>query len=330
MQSIIDALQKAYNLQITNIKRIEYGLWEESFEIETTTKKYFAKRFWRKSRIETRYDEMLRGVKLSQELRAKGFPAPELILTNDKEPLAHIEDETYQVTEWIDGRTYHPGELPKEGAYSMGCLLGRFHAHFKGEKQYKSIEIPLPSDVIQKSTSLLSQLETLSGKFPDFAKEVLTENIKILKSISDDYIKNMNTKSRIGTIYNSFWVEQMLFDDKFEIKALVDWTDGAGGTGCIIEDIDTAINISAFDKEAIIAFCRGYQSFNPLDKDEWDAALNLICYRHLADLWIYYSWMGKGNRRMEHWENIAMEWIKQIPVRFYQWAEINRLVLEKY
>lgn len=328
MQTIVNALQKAYNLKITNIKGIEYGLWEESFEIETTTKKYFAKRFWRKSRIETRYAEMLRGIALSQELRTKGFPVPELILTVDKEPLAHIEDETYQVTEWIEGRTFHPGELPKEGAYSMGCLLGKFHDHFQCDKQYKAIEMPIPSIVLQKSESLLLQLEPLSGKFPDSAKEVLTENIKILKAISDDYIKNMNTKSRVGTIYNSFWVEQMLFDEKFRVKALVDWTDGAGGTGCIIEDIDTAINISAFDKEAIIEFCRGYQSFNPLEKEEWEAALNLICYRHLADLWIYYSWINKGNRRMEHWENIAIRWIKQIPVRFYQWEEIKKLVLE--
>jgi Ser/Thr protein kinase RdoA (MazF antagonist) len=269
---------------------------------------------------------MVNGILLSQELRANGFPIPELILTKSMEPLAYIGDETYQVTEWVNGKTFHPGELSKEGAYSMGCLLGKFHSYFQSNNQYKLIELPSPSTTASKCENLLLKFEYLTGKFPNHAKQILSENIKILKTISDDHIRNLNTKSRIGTVYNSFWVEQVLFDDKDEIKALVDWTDGAGRTGCLIEDIDTAIHISALDKDAIIAFCNGYQKFNPLAAEEWDSVTNLICYRHLADTWTFDSWFDKNNRRMEHWENVAINWITQIPIRFYQWEEIRQLV----
>lgn len=52
------------------------------------------------------------------------------------------------------------------------------------------------------------------------------------------------------------------------------------------------------------------------------------CYKHLADTWIFDSWLDKNNRRMEHWEKIAMNWITQIPIRFYQWEEIRKLIIE--
>ncbi|AGK95706.1 phosphotransferase [Clostridium pasteurianum] len=328
MERIINALYKAYGLQITKVKNIEYGLWEESFEVWTLTEKFFAKRFWKKDRIETRHDEMLRGLLLSQELRANGFPVPELIFTKNKMPLAHIDGETYEVTEWVEGNTFHPGELPKEGAYSMGCLLGKFHSFFQVDKQYKYLELPSPLAAIQKCKKLLCQYEHFSGKFADNAKQVLSEQIEILELLPRDFLQGMITMSRVGLTFNSFWVEQIIFNDKFEVNALIDWTDGAGRIGCWAGDIDTALHISAFDKDAIVQFCRGYQNFNYLTKEEWESVFNLTCYKHLCDTWIFDSWVKKYNRRMEHWENITIKWSIQVPIRFYQWREIKELVLQ--
>lgn len=65
MEKVIDALNKAYGLKVTEIERIEYGLWEESFKLRTNSDVYFAKRFWRKDRIKNRYDEMVRGKHIS-------------------------------------------------------------------------------------------------------------------------------------------------------------------------------------------------------------------------------------------------------------------------
>lgn len=328
MQRVIEDLYKGYGFKIIDIKKIEYGLWEESFEVQTQNKKYFAKRFWRKSRVETRYNEMLHGLLLSQELRAKGFPVPELILTKSMEPLAHIDNETYLVTEWIDGKTFHPGELSEEQAFSMGCLLGKFHSYFQVDAQYESIELPKPSEAVIRCENLLLQFETHSGEFANQAKKILNKEIQILKSITDDYIKSLNTISRVGPIYGSFWAEQVLFDHDHKINALVDWTDGAGRIGCWIEDMDTAIHVSAFHKEAILAFCRGYQRHNQIKKEEWESVLNLACYTHLTDTWIFDSWLNKTNRRMEHWEKIALCWITQIPIRYHQWGEIRKQIIE--
>jgi len=190
-------------------------------------------------------------------------------MTKDKKPLAHVEDETYEVTEWIDGCTFHPGELPLAGAYSMGSLLGKFHSFFEFNNQYKTLKVPNPLESVEKFKILLSQYETISGEFTDVAKQVLWEQISILESLPSDFLNGMTNKSRFGTTYSSFWVEQIIFNNKLEVSALIDWTDGAGRVGCLADDIDCGLHLSALNKDGIIAFCKGYQNFNPMTKDEW-------------------------------------------------------------
>lgn len=328
MEKVIDAINKAYGLKITEIEKIEYGLWEESFKIRTSSDIYYAKRFWRKDRIKNRYDEMVRGLELSQVLRAKGFPAPELILTKDKKILAHVEDETYEVTEWVEGSTYHPGELPLKGAYSMGSLLGKFHSFFEFNDRYKTLELHNPLESVEKFKSLLLKYETISGEFARMARQVLSEKINILESLSSDFLNSKTIKSRFGNTYNSFWVEQIIYNNKMEVAALIDWTDGAGREGYLADDIDCGLHLSALTKDGIVEFCRGYQELNPMTKEEWEAVINLFIYKHLNDTWIYESWLNKHNRRMEHWEKIASIWDAQIPIRFHQRKEIKESIMK--
>lgn len=328
MEKVINALNKAYGLKVVGIEKIEYGLWEESFQIRTSSNKYYAKRFWKKDRIKNKYQEMLQGLELSQLLRAKGFPIPELILTIDKKPLAYVDDETYEVTEWIDGCSFHPGELPLEGTYSMGSLLGRFHSFFEFNNQYKTLEFAKPLESIKKLKILLSKYEVVSGEFSNMASQVISEQISILESLPSDFLNTMTNKSRFGTTFNSFWVEQIIFNNKLEVSALIDWTDGAGSVGCLAGDIDCGIHLSALKKEGIVEFCKGYQEFNPMSKNEWESIIDYFVYKHLNDTWIYESWLNKYNRRMDHWEKIAAKWSAQVPIRFYQWREIKESILE--
>ena len=79
MEKVIDALNKAYGLKVIGIEKIEYGLWEESFEIRTSSNKYYAKRFRKKDKIKNKYQEMLQVLELIQLLRTKDFQAPEII-----------------------------------------------------------------------------------------------------------------------------------------------------------------------------------------------------------------------------------------------------------
>jgi len=149
MDKLTKALEESYGLKIIKTERIEYGLWEESFSVWTESDRWFAKRFWRKERVEKRYDEMINGVELSQRLREKGFPVPKLLYTSNGKPFAHVENECYQVNQWIQGNTYHPGELTREGAYSMGNLLGRFHSFCADNNSVKEIQLPTPSEGIR-------------------------------------------------------------------------------------------------------------------------------------------------------------------------------------
>lgn len=327
MERVPAALYQAYGLEISKIERIKYGLREECFAVWTSSKKYFAKRFWYKERIKNRYDQMLHGLELSQFLRTKGFPVPELLLTKEGKTLGYVDGEVYQVTEWIDGDTYYPGELPIKGAYAMGRLLGKFHSFFEVKEEYKQIQLPAPLELVGKCKNLLLHFEPFSEPFANMAKQLLKEQINILESLPHDFVKDRVTISRVGPVYSSFWVEQIIFDENLEVKALIDWTDGAGRVDTWIDDINTALCTSAFDKDAILAFYRGYQEVNPISKEEWDSVLNLICYKRLGNTGIYDSWLNKNNRRMEYWEKTAAKWCRQVPVRFYQWQELKEAVI---
>ncbi|RKN64579.1 hypothetical protein [Paenibacillus ginsengarvi] len=150
MDKLIKALEEQYGIKANDVKRIQYGLWEESFCILAGSKKWYAKRFWYKERVEKRYDRMIRGLELSQSLREYDFPAPLLIKTRQGKLLAHVENETYQVNEWISGHTYHPGQLPEREAFYMGQLLGKFHRNWMITTEKPKNNFHFPSDAKNK------------------------------------------------------------------------------------------------------------------------------------------------------------------------------------
>jgi len=162
-------------------------------------------------------------------LRKKGFPIPKLLYTFHGKPFAHVDNECYQVNEWIQGNTYHPGELTREGAYSMGNLLGRFHSFCADNKSAREIQLPTPSEGIRCCKDMLERYKPYEREFADVAKAVLSEQIAILEALLDNFL---------------------------------------------------------------------------------------------------FPWLQQTNRRMEHWEKIAITWHTQIPKRYYQWQELKERVLE--
>ena len=261
-------------------------------------------------------------------MRKKGFPIPKRVYTFDGKPFAHVDNECYQVNEWIQGNTYHPGELTREGAYSMGNLLGRFHSFCADNKSAREIQLPTPSEGIRCCKDMLERYKPYEGEFADMAKAVLSEQIAILEALPDNFFRDLKLVATEGTIYNSFWIEQLMFKNNWEAAALIDWTDGAGKKGFWADDIVCGAHLSALGLEEIIAYCRGYHDANPLCKEEWSTVLAMLCYGHVAQTNFLFPWLQQTNRRMEHWEKIAVTWHTQIPKRYYQWQELKERVLE--
>lgn len=296
------ALKKHYQLDVKRIERIAYGLWEESFSVWTSSQRYYVKRFYAKWRLQTRYEEMLNGLALSQELRKKGFPAPRLLVPHHQEWLAHDQGETYQVNEWIDGRSYHPGELPLREAKAMGELLAHFHRQFDPLPPFEDVPMLSPSKAIADCRELWSQYQKEQGAFPGYVRDILEQQISLLETVSHEYVSRLPVPSLRGRCFHSYWVEQLIFHPNGEVAALVDWTDGAGREGYWAKDLVAGLHLSALQYEGILAFCEGYQAHHPLPKSEWQAVLAKLCYGHLASTNFLDSWLVKHNRRMEHWE----------------------------
>ncbi|MFZ5825551.1 MAG: hypothetical protein ACOY94_14730 [Bacillota bacterium] len=144
--------------------------------------------------------------------------------------------------------------------------------------------------------------------------------------VHTDSLRSPVTPMTLG-MKSTLWVEQVLFRPDGEVAALVDWTDGAGRVGFLVEDLDTGIHLSALDLEGIGAFVAGYQSENPLPEQEWRALAALLCYGHLASTNFLGGWFARPYRRMQEWEETSTLWHRLVPWRFNARAEVEETIL---
>lgn len=323
MQDIQLALLENYNIVVHRIERIEYGLWEKNYKVYSDNDMYFVKQFWGTWRLEKNYAEMIRGINLGQEIREQDIPVPLHINDVNGNILSRHGEHTYQVNEWICGITYRPGVIPNEVAHSMGELLGDLHLKFNNsfkETYVDQIDIDYS---IQRKKELIDRLrvETFDNK-----EEILSALNKQLILLNNHHKSDFGIFTKVGRIYNSYWIEQLLFDEAHQVKGLIDWTDGAGGLGNIIDDIDTAYFVSAFDLDGIINFAKGYQGKHQLSELEWQSIVEYTCTRHLDTNWIYESWIKGRSNRYEHWKTTARKWIAGIEYRYLNKDQIWKAI----
>lgn len=324
MERLAWALKREYGLVVEAVERIDYGIWEESFSVRTNRGRLFAKRFLRKDRKD---EHMLRGLHLGEVLRGQGFPVPRVITTQAGHLIAALDGERYQVTEWVEGRTYHPGELPLHCVTPMGALLGRFHRIAGPHSVVASYAHPDRGTAVAQCQRVLERYRPHVEPFARVAQEVLQEQIALLQELPADYAAGLPVPRHSGTCFNSFWVEQVLFRPDGQVAALVDWTDGAGRVGFLVEDLDTGIHLSALGLEEVAAFVTGYQSENPKPESEWRALAAVLCYGHLASTNFLAGWFERPYRRMQDWEETSERWHRLVPVRFRQRAEMEEAIL---
>jgi len=306
-------LAREYGLTLHSAAHIDYGMWEESFRIETNRGRLFAKRFMRKDR---RTEVMLGGLEISRQLRERGFPAPLVIPTLSGDLIAESDGERYQVTEWVEGRSYHPGELPPQAVAPMGALLGRFHRLMGQAAMAPPQPFPTPPEALARCRSLLERYVYRPEPFAAVAREVLEGQIALLARLPAGYSGDLPRPSLGGPVYASYWVEQLLFRPNGSVAALVDWTDGAGKPGFWCGDLDCAIHLSGFDLPAARLFLNAYQSENPLPPTERKALAAELCYGHLASVNFLSGWFARPYRRMVDWEATAALWHRQVVPRF--------------
>lgn len=272
---------------------------------------------------------MQRGLALSQELRAEGFPAPGVIAPRAEfgvpgaELIALYGEERYILTEWVEGKTYYPGELPPACARPMGALLGLFHRRL-GRGGHATWAYRSPAKALEQVGGLLARYEGESEPFAAVAREILTEQVDLLAALPSDFHEHLPKPQLQGGCFNSFWIEQVLFHPDGSVAALVDWTDGAGGRGYLINDICVGIHLSALDREATAAFVAGYQSENPLPRPEWEAVAAELTYGHLASINFLGGWLDDPMRRMPERDATTELWHRTVPVRFRErdlWLE---------
>jgi|GEM_PF-1553648 len=324
MERLASALEQAYGIRAEHVEPIRYGIWEECFAVRTAGGHLFAKRFHKKNR---RREGMLRGLRLSERLRAQGFPAPAVLPARGGDLLADIEGATHQVTEWVPGLCHHPGDLPLEAAGPMGAVLGRFHRILGTAAIPPARPLPSPRQGAEDCRGMLGRFAGRTEPFAAVAREVLGEQIALLDALPGDFPDRLPLPGAGGPCFQAFWVEQVLFRADGQVAAVVDWTDGAGAPGRRVGDLDTAIHLSALDAAGLASFVAAYQAEHPLPEGEWRALAAALTYGHLAETGFFEAWLQGAYRRPADWEPIAARWHRQVPPRFRERAALEEAVL---
>jgi Ser/Thr protein kinase RdoA (MazF antagonist) len=330
MDKLAQALQTKYGIRLIRAERIDYGIWEENFMAWTDRGQLFVKRFWRKDRLQ-KPERMIRGLELGEWMRERGFPVPMLVRSKRGELLAEADGTCLQVNEWVDGRSFHPGELPLREANRMGELLGKFHRSFAADFVPPRSPYHSPGEALAKCNNLLQRFSAVQDQsendFPAFAADVLREQIALLEGLPADLGWRLPSPTLGGVCFGSYWVEQLLFKPDGQVAALVDWTDGAGESGHWAGDIVTGLHLSALGEDGIRTFCAGYQIEHPLPPSEWKAIAAMLCYGQLADTNFLEGWLNRSYRDMAHWERISAAWLRRVPGRFRRWQEIEAMLM---
>lgn len=325
IERLAAALRQCYGVEMERAERISYGIWEEPFRVWTSEGLLFAKRFRRRRELA----EMQRGLALSQELLAAGFPAPRLLAPlqgqalPDAQWIAGFGDERYILTEWVEGRSYYPGELPLACARPMGALLGRLHRMLGpgGEDtwRYRSV-----TRALEEVRALLARYQGEPAPFAAVAREVLTEQAELLAALPTDFHEQLPVPHFVGGRFGAFWIEQLLFQPDGEVAALVDWTDGAGHRGYWVGDLSLGIHLGALDRAATTEYVAGYQRENPLPRSEWEALAAEVTYGHLASVNFLGGWLDSPLRRSIGRDETSELWHRNVPLRFRErelWLE---------
>ncbi|PIR66256.1 MAG: hypothetical protein COU51_04845 [Parcubacteria group bacterium CG10_big_fil_rev_8_21_14_0_10_36_14] len=216
----IPSLLSQYELgTFSNLSRAEGGFTNDNYIIETSKGKFFLKKYLRETN-----ERISREHQLLAYLKDQKFPIPGLIKNNEDNALTEIDNKRFTFFDYIAGHTrVATNSVTDEELINIAKTLARYH--------YLAKNIPLDLEPIVPiwSRGALDHLYSdvirhLSKKsfFDDFDREI--------NSILTHKINELHLAPKIDTdelpsllIHGDFHAANMLFNEKGEVSAVVDW-----------------------------------------------------------------------------------------------------------
>jgi len=259
------------------------------FLIELNSKKYVLKKYKTGKNIDTRRVTFFGD--LQNFTNNKLGLLPQVIKTTKQKLCVKQDKEIFQITEYLDNKDVNKRDISKHDGffYDIGVMVSKIHNALteyerNNKVHYRALLKFYPNDPSKHLLKLLSQYK--KQNIGDKYQKILKAKIKIV----DGYNVNQDTfqKLPIKIVHGDLHVYNLLFDKKFNIIGLVDYTKAGLFFRCY-EVIRAFVQTNKYLGNLLVnpldlkKYLKGYCRFSQLNQDEVSTMLDLYIFIQATD-----------------------------------------------
>lgn len=271
---------------------INTGIENSTYIIEADSK--FVIRVYRKGAKTA--DKIRREIDFMQELYRRRLPVPKVILNKAKNPLTIFNEAGHN---WQ--------------AIAMEFIEGHHHANYNthvidqlAHYQAKMHQIGVSYGHQHKEKP---ELQLVPGEFTNLInKKLCTPANRELLGRIESYKVYLDPKLECGYVHNDYDIENVLFDDRNDIQAILDFDDLTfmPVVVCLAFSLWSVL-FESKKIDYVDRYIKVYCQTRPLSTMELDYILKIILFRHyaIASLTILRNQMGE--EELKQYENIEKQ-----------------------
>lgn len=204
----IDEIKSVLNFydlgELKTICRVEQGVVNDNWLIETVRGRYFLKR----RHPELKNAELIRGQhELIQHLRHRGFPAPAFMPTHQGETLLILDGEYYEIQEFIEGKPYE--QTNETHFIAAATALGLYHTYVQSFISQDLCHV----DRLYCPIVLTANLSALSKELAFYQGSPFAEVIEALASRAMDLSSRLSSYEQLPrlVIHGDYHAGNLIF-----------------------------------------------------------------------------------------------------------------------
>ncbi len=283
-----------------SIKKVQEGVLNDNYILETTTGKYFIKSVREKTRDRLK---MIYGVE--SLMKSRGIPAVAMLKTKSGDIFVADETEVYTLYPFIEAE--NSSNYLGNDYKTMGEMLGKIHIVGRGDTSsvpdLKQFKRPADETIMEKLKNYREEINNKNNQ--DEIDKIFSEYIDF-KLITAPKIKYVDLANNT-LIHGDYHSGNLLIDKQSrEIIGVCDWEKAEFGPRAyelarsflyICFDDDYKLDKALADLKV---FLEGYLTVFPIDVKEIMDGLNMRIHRMALSSWLEENYYKKKNTRTNH------------------------------
>ncbi|MCC3764448.1 phosphotransferase [Glycomyces sp. TRM65418] len=292
--------------QVYQMQRVQTGLMNRSWRVDTSSGSYLLKLFRDVTGPELQFQ-----FHVLQTLGASGVPVVLPVLSRDGRTTIFLEGEEFGVFPWVGGRHRSGLSMSRDACRDLGSVIGRLHrtlhTAIPADRAPKPENPPTTEAALQKVDRLLELVAAGRGDKTGFeatAEQTLRLKRGLLVRLGDRRPPDL-APQYTGYTHGDLHPHNVLHGPDDRISAILDW-DRLVVSSYAREMARAAVFYFTYgderglDCERIRAFAGGYRSVFDVGEPEIGLATHQLWWDRLTDNWVIEWHYVRHNSACDH------------------------------